>query len=155
LGQVVSQSELISHRGEWKRRGQVVVSVCGAFDLLHPGHIRLLEQARGLGDVLVVLIEAGRASPPTLVTPPNERAEILAALAAVDEVTAIDQSSRQGFLARMRPDIVARGAATCASDANRLEDAEIEALGCRVVYIPLEPGYTARNILQRIAELPA
>jgi len=133
----------------------VVVSVRGAFDLLHPGHIRLLEQARGLGDVLVVLIEAGRASRPTLVTPPNERAEILAALAAVDEVTAIDQSSRQGFLARMRPDIVARGAATSASDANRLEDAEIEALGCRVVYIPLEPGYTARNILQRIAELPA
>ncbi len=129
--------------------------VCGAFDLLHPGHIRLLEQAHALGDVLVVVVEAGKPSLPSLVTPPEERVEVLAALAAVDEVTAIEPSSRQEFLARLRPDTVARGAATRVSEAIRSEDAEIEALGCRVARIPLEPGYSAANLLQRIAELPA
>ena len=55
---VVSQSELILHRQEWKRNGKRVVCVAGAFDLLHPGHVRLLEQARGLGDILIVALQS-------------------------------------------------------------------------------------------------
>src|SRR5665213_226994 len=56
LGNVASQHELILHRRKWKDNGQRVVLVCGCFDLLHPGHVRLLERARSLGDVLVVAI---------------------------------------------------------------------------------------------------
>ena len=55
---IVSQSELILQRQEWKRNGQRVVCAAGAFDLLHPGHIRLLEQARGLGDILVLALQS-------------------------------------------------------------------------------------------------
>src|SRR4029077_14401242 len=64
LGKVVSQDELILHRSEWKRNGKGVVFASGSFDLLHPGHVRLLEQARALGEVLVVGVAtnaAGRA----------------------------------------------------------------------------------------------
>ncbi len=55
---VVSQSELILQRREWKRNGKRVVCALGVFDLLHPGHLRLLEQARALGDILVVAMES-------------------------------------------------------------------------------------------------
>src|ERR1700691_2627757 len=55
---VVSQSELILQRQDWKRNGKRVVCVAGAFDLLHPGHVRLLEQARGLGDILIVALQS-------------------------------------------------------------------------------------------------
>src|SRR5579863_9495309 len=96
---IVSQSELILQRHEWKRNGKRVVCAAGAFDLLHPGHVRLLEQARGLGDILVVALQSdasarsdaqpagaagedrtnqGAATRP--ITPANERAEILLAL---------------------------------------------------------------------------
>ncbi|HYL69590.1 MAG TPA: adenylyltransferase/cytidyltransferase family protein, partial [Candidatus Limnocylindria bacterium] len=99
LGKVVSQGELILHRSEWKRNGKRVAFASGSFDLLHPGHVRLLEQARELGDVLVVGVEsdaAVRAKSNKLtaqkknlarpITPADERMEILAALAAVDYV---------------------------------------------------------------------
>src|ERR1700733_11758672 len=55
---VVSQSELILQRQEWKRNGKRVVCVAGAFDLLHPGHVRLLEQARSLGEILIVALQS-------------------------------------------------------------------------------------------------
>lgn len=79
---VVSQSELILQRSEWKRNGKRVIYATGVFDLLHPGHIRLLEQARALGDILVVGVHsdlrARRAKGPNRpVTPAAERAEIL------------------------------------------------------------------------------
>ena len=58
MGHVVSQDELILYRSEWKRNGKRVVFASGRFDLLHPGHIRLLEQARQLGEILVVGVES-------------------------------------------------------------------------------------------------
>jgi cytidyltransferase-like protein len=61
LGRVVSQGDLIFHRREWKRNGQRVVFASGCFDLLHPGHIRLLEQGRALGDILVVGVQSDRS----------------------------------------------------------------------------------------------
>src|SRR5580698_1938309 len=59
---VVSQSELILQRQEWKRNGKRAVCVAGAFDLLHPGHVRLLEQARGLGDILIVALQSDESA---------------------------------------------------------------------------------------------
>src|SRR5580658_3546961 len=88
---VISQGELILQRSEWKRNGKRVVCVTGVFDLLHPGHIRLLEQARALGDVLVVAIQSDaqardQKGPSRPITPIAERAEIVAAFQAVDAV---------------------------------------------------------------------
>src|SRR6202041_3845795 len=129
---VVSQSELILHRQEWKRNGKRVVCVAGAFDLLHPGHVRLLEQARGLGDVLIVVLQSDEgvrvaaeqgdklvgapapvvpgSFPAKPITPAAERAEILAALAAVDFVTIFYEPTAGEFIVRLAPEGLAQGA---------------------------------------------
>src|SRR5712692_5846260 len=95
LGLVVSQDNLILRVAGEKRNGRRVVFTNGCFDLLHPGHVRCLEQARALGDLLVVAINSdtsvrqlkGNGRP---LVPQEERAEILAALAAVDSVVIFD-----------------------------------------------------------------
>ncbi|HXJ15978.1 MAG TPA: adenylyltransferase/cytidyltransferase family protein [Candidatus Polarisedimenticolia bacterium] len=173
MGQVVSQSELIQHRGEWNRHRRGVVCVTGCFDLLHPGHIRLLEQARALGDVLVVAVQSDasvrasanqkarsqqrpkRHTPPRPITPAAERAEILAALASVDYVIEFDDPSLRELLARLRPDVVVRGAAAGAEKTISSDDKALEAIGCKVVRVPLEPGYSTARLVERIAELHA
>jgi rfaE bifunctional protein nucleotidyltransferase chain/domain len=171
LGQVVSQSELMHHRGGWKRNGQGVVCVSGCFDLLHPGHIRLLEQARALGDVLVVAVQGdagvraaagpaahekpGKSTPLRPIIPAAERAEILAALAAVDYVVEFDEASPCEFLARLLPDVFVRGAAAGGEEGASPDDKALEAMGCRVVRVPLEPGYSTARLIGRISELRA
>jgi rfaE bifunctional protein nucleotidyltransferase chain/domain len=155
---IVSQSELILQRAEWKRNGKRVVCVAGAFDLLHPGHTRLLEQARGHGDILVVGLQSdasvqanlGRARP---IMPAAERAEILAALAAVDSVAEFEEETPRDFIARLAPDIWVRGG-EAASDKSAYRDNDIvAAAGGRVVSVPLEPGYSTSVLIERIAQL--
>ncbi|MGA6958664.1 MAG: adenylyltransferase/cytidyltransferase family protein, partial [Candidatus Acidiferrales bacterium] len=82
---IVSQSELILQRREWKRNGKSVVCAAGAFDLLHPGHIRLLEQSRGLGDILVVALQSDASVRASGLPEPNrgEAREAAAARRAV------------------------------------------------------------------------
>ena len=177
---VVSQSELILQRQEWKRNGKRVVCVAGAFDLLHPGHVRLLEQARGLGDVLIVALQSdesvriaaaqadkliGAPAPaPTAahtgklparpITPAAERAEILAALAAVDFVAIFDEPTAAEFIARLAPDVFAQGGEGSRENACADDDA-VKAAGGQVVRLPLEPGYSTSRLVERITELQA
>jgi rfaE bifunctional protein nucleotidyltransferase chain/domain len=167
LGQVVSQAELISLRGAWKRAGKAVVCASGCFDLLHPGHIRLLEHARSLGDVLVVAIESdasvrarsaagmapGRNPPPRPITPAVERAEILAALAAVDVVVELEGASSHQFLARFLPDVVIVGGSAGSDSVASRDAVELERLGCKIARVPLEPGYSTASLIERILEL--
>jgi rfaE bifunctional protein nucleotidyltransferase chain/domain len=162
LGQVVSETKLISCRGEWKRDGRVVVCASGAFDLLHPGHIRLLERARELGHVLVAAVESDAAvrrrsttvgspwrGPLRPVTPASERGEVLAALAAVDFVVLFEESSPWEFLARLAPEIVVEG-----REAAREERHERpKAARWKFVHIPPEPGYSTSGLLARICPL--
>jgi cytidyltransferase-like protein len=177
---VVSQSELILQRQEWKRNGKRVVCVAGAFDLLHPGHVRLLEQARGLGDILVVALQsdesvrvateqadkltgapapspapacAGKVSARPI-TPATERAEILAALAAVDFVVLFDEATAAEFIARLAPDVFAQGGEGSRENACADDDA-VKAAGGQVVRLPLEPGYSTSRLVERITELQA
>lgn len=167
LGQVVSHGELAIRRGEWKRRGEVVVCVLGVFDLLHPGHVRLLEQARPAGNVLLVAIESdarvraraatsvhsGQPSesgePLPLVTPASERAEILAALAAVDCVVEIDEPPAE-FLSRIEPDVVVSGGSDGAHTTGG-HDAPATEGPWTVIHVPLEPGYSTTRLRERIA----
>lgn len=174
MGQVVSQRELISRRGEWKRTGRGVVCAYGAFDLLHPGHIRLLEDARELGDLLTVAVQSDamvRAAADLTgsfraaatndgiekpITPAEERAEIVAALSAVDFAAVTDDPLAE-FLHKLQPDIFARGdepvddpndrTTPAASDAL---ERELAAIGCRVVRVALEPGYSTSSLIERI-----
>jgi rfaE bifunctional protein nucleotidyltransferase chain/domain len=158
LGQVVSQGEAILRRSEWKRNGRRVVCASGSFDLLHPGHIRLLEQARSYGDFLVVAVQDdasareqygdGKALRP--VTPVAERMEIVAALAAVDFVVPFDGPSPHAFLLRLAPDVFIEGRSGAQREFG-LHQRDLEALGCRIVHVPLEPGYSTEQLIERIA----
>jgi len=175
LGRIALEAELVGERPNWERSGSCVVLVHGAFDLLNPGHIRLLEQAISLGDVLVVGVEsdasiraanaadAGRlndAERKSLepITPAAERAEILAALAAVDFVVELGPISLAEFAGRLRPDVLVRGGAASPTDLtsadSRAEEIVVRA-GGKVSAIPLEPGYSTASLMERIRQLRA
>lgn len=153
MGKVVRQDELILHVAEHKRNGQRVVFTNGCFDLLHPGHVRVLEQARAQGDVLVVALNTdasvrrskGSSRP---ILPEAERAEIMAALAAVDYAVLFDEPTPRELITRARPDVLVKGADWGASEIVGRE--EVEAAGGSVVSIPLEPGYSTSAILERM-----
>jgi D-glycero-beta-D-manno-heptose 1-phosphate adenylyltransferase len=153
LGKVVREDELYEQVAAARHAGRRIVFTNGCFDLLHPGHIRSLEQARSLGDGLVVAVNSDRSvreykgSGRPLV-PENERAELLAALAAVDWVVIFDDPTPQRLIARLLPDILVKGADWAQDDiAGR---AEVEASGGRVVRVPVVDGYSTSEIVQRI-----
>lgn len=166
MGRVVSQRELILHNGEWKRNQKRIVFTHGSFDLLHPGHVRLLEQARALGDILVVgirgdaavrAIHARESQPNQLlplrpITPAAERAEILAALAAVDYVVVLDSPEPLDLLAELEPDCVVEGAADSSAVPSPKNPAGRAA---STVFIPLEPGYSTTRLIERIQQIRA
>lgn len=171
---VVSQSELILHRQEWKRNGKRVVCVAGAFDLLHLGHVRLLEQARGLGDILIVALQsdesvritaeeaaklvgnpAPSSAPARPITPEAERAEILSALASVDFIAIFEEATAAEFIARLAPEIFAQGGEADSSANDCADDDAVKAAGGLVVRLPLEPGYSTSRLVERITDLQA
>ncbi len=171
MAQVLSQDNLILQRRKWKDNGQCVVFVAGRFDLLHPGHIRLLEQARSHGDILIVAVQSDagvrslgglesgvvssspRCSRP--VTPAVERAEILAALAAVDYVVEFDEPSANGLIVRLAPDIVVKGATPRLALADMAEDRLAESVGAKIVRILIEPGHSTTRLIERITQAGA
>jgi rfaE bifunctional protein nucleotidyltransferase chain/domain len=171
LAQVVSQDGLILQRRKWKDNGQCVVFVSGCFDLLHPGHIRLLEQARSHGDILIVGVQsdasvrtahAGAARAGELpskqasrpITPGAERAEILAALAAVDYVVEFDDPCPARLIESLGPDIVVEGAAAPVKPEKDAAVRSADTLNPRLVRILLEPGYSTSRLIERIQRQP-
>jgi rfaE bifunctional protein nucleotidyltransferase chain/domain len=134
--------------------GRRVVFTNGVFDLLHPGHTRYLSAARAHGDVLVVAVNSDRSvrdlakGPERPVTPEHERAELLAALAAVDAVVVFDDATPQRIVEAIQPDVLVKGA-DWAEDAIVGRDV-VEGRGGRVVRVPLAPGYSTTAILDRI-----
>lgn len=163
---MVSQRELILHKVEWKRNGKKMVFAHGSFDLLHPGHVRLLEQARALGDVLVVGVrsdagvravharetDAVNAEPLRPITSATERAEILAALAAVDFAVIFDSPEPDELLAQLQPDIAVEGAPDSSAAPARKN---LPGASSSTVLIPLEPGYSTARLIERIQQLRA
>jgi rfaE bifunctional protein nucleotidyltransferase chain/domain len=128
----------------------------GVFDLLHPGHIRYLQDARREGDTLIVGVNADRSvreikGPDRPLMPENERAEVLGALACVDAVVIFDEVDPQRLIDRLQPDVLVKGADW---DANRIVGRQsVEARGGRVVRIPLAEGYSTSAIIKKIQGL--
>lgn len=155
MGRVMSQEEAIVYAAAEKRNGRRVVFTNGCFDLLHPGHIRCLEQARSLGDSLIVAINSD-ASVRALkgigrpLMPEAERAEILAALAAVDVVTTFDAPTPREIITRVLPDVLVKGADWGSDEIVGRQ--EVEAAGGTVTSVPVVPGYSTSGILARIRE---
>ena len=152
MGTIYNREELIDQRAEWKRAGKTVVFTNGCYDILHPGHIRLLENARSLGDVLILALNTD-ASVQRLKGPArplifqNERAELVAALQAVDAVTFFDEDTPRELIAALLPDILIKGADWAHFIAGR---EEVEASGGKVLALPLEPGYSTTGILEEV-----
>ena len=138
---------------ERRNRGEVIVFTNGVFDLLHPGHVRYLQQARALGDVLVVGVNSdasvrrnkGSDRP---INPEGERAEILAALASVDAVAIFDEDTPAEIIRACQPDVLVKGADWA---ADRIVGRDtVEARGGRVVRIAVEEGHSTTDIVARI-----
>ncbi|MFQ5927462.1 MAG: D-glycero-beta-D-manno-heptose 1-phosphate adenylyltransferase [Terriglobia bacterium] len=150
---ILNREAVVARRREWKARGQRVVFTNGCFDLLHPGHIRALEGARALGDVLVVGVNSdaslrrlkGDGRP---LVPERERAEVLAALAAVAAVTIFDEPTPRALIQALVPDVLAKGGDWGADEI--VGRAEVEAAGGRVVSLPYEAGYSTRALIDAV-----
>ena len=134
-----------------KRRGKRVVFTNGCFDLLHPGHMRVLSEAKKLGDVLIVAINSDRSARELkgrarTIQPEAERAEILAAIKAVDYVTIFDHVSVHPVIARMLPQVLVKGGDWGPKGIVGRE--EVEAAGGLVVSIPVAEGYSTSSIIE-------
>jgi rfaE bifunctional protein nucleotidyltransferase chain/domain len=145
---------LAEQRALWKRSGKTVVFTNGCYDLLHPGHLRLLEQARGLGDILILALNSDASvcrmkgpSRPTISE--GERAEMALALEAVDAVVLFEEDTPRELIAEVLPDILIKGADWSHFIAGR---EEVEAAGGRVLMVALEPGYSTTNLVERILQ---
>ncbi len=147
-----SRGELVRARAEWRRRGLKVVFTNGCYDLLHPGHIRLLEQARSLGDVLILALNSDSSverlkGPTRPLIPERDRAALAAMLEAVDAVTVFDEDTPRELIAAVLPDVLVKGADWAHWIAGR---EEVEAAGGRVLALALEPGYSTTGIVEEI-----
>ena len=136
---------------ELKQSGRCVVFTNGCFDLLHTGHTRLLEEARKLGDVLIVAVNSDRSvralkGPGRPLQPELERAELLAALGAVDYVTIFDDDSVLGLVSRMLPGVLVKGGDYTHDGV--VGHAEVEAAGGRVVRIPVVHGHSTTALIE-------
>lgn len=139
----------------WRARQHgAVVFTNGVFDLLHVGHVSLLETARGQGTALVVGVNSD-ASARRLgkggdrpVVPDRERARVLAALACVDCIVLFDEDTPLALVQALRPDVLVKGA-DYAREAI-VGAAEVEAWGGRVVRVPLVAGYSTTGLVERL-----
>src|SRR5579871_381671 len=152
LGRIYSRSELLQQRIRWRDKGQTVAFTNGCYDVLHPGHIRLLEYARSCADVLIVGINTDAGvrrlkGPARPVLPEKERAEVMAALEAVDAVILFDEETPRELLAELLPDLLMKGADWSHFIAGR---EEVEAAGGRVIAAPLRSGYSTTAIMEKL-----
>ena len=152
MGKIYSRPDLLSQRAAWKRDGKTVVFTNGCYDLLHPGHVRLLEAARSLGDVLVLGLNSDEsvrrlkgAARPLICE--AERAELAAALAAVDAVALFGEDTPRELIAALVPDVLVKGADWAHWIAGR---EEVEAAGGRVIALALEPGHSTTNLVEAL-----
>ena len=143
--------------GDIHARGGKVVFTNGVFDLLHPGHIRYLQDARTLGDALIVGVNSDRSvraikGPERPITPENERAEILSALECVDAVAIFDEETPAEIIRRIQPDILVKGADW--GPGNIVGRDTVEARGGRVVRMELSRGYSTTELIRRVRKSP-
>lgn len=144
---------MVRERGAWRAGGRRIVLTNGCFDLLHPGHLTLLEAARAEGDALVVAINsdasvAGLKGPSRPVTPELERAELLLALEAVDRVVVYDEPTPIEVIRALLPDVLVKGADWPLDQIVGRE--EVEAAGGRVVRVAILPGCSTSGIVEQI-----
>jgi rfaE bifunctional protein nucleotidyltransferase chain/domain len=150
MGVLYTRPELLHARENWRRSSKSVVFTNGCYDILHPGHIRLLEQARSLGDVLILALNTDASvarlkGPSRPLIPEAERIQMTSALEAVDAVVLFDEDTPRELIGQVLPDILVKGADWEHFVAGR---EEVEAAGGKVVTLALEPGHSTSRIVE-------
>lgn len=152
MGIFYSRDALVRARLEWKAAGKKVVFTNGCYDLLHPGHIRLLERARSLGDILILALNSDDSvrrlkGPSRPLIPEGERVAVSLGVEAVDAVTLFDEDTPRELISAVLPDVLVKGADWAHWIAGR---EEVEAAGGVVMPLSLEPGYSTTGIVETI-----
>ncbi len=158
-----SRSKIVSVEAAARRarraqeRGRVVVFTNGCFDLMHAGHVRYLGQARELGDLLILGLNSDSSlrglgkGPDRPLVPQEQRAEVVAALAAVDLVVVFDQPTPARLIEAIGPDVLVKGGDW---PPERIVGADtVRARGGRVLSLPLVPGLSTTALVERIRGL--
>lgn len=152
---ILDWEAMIKERERLRREGLSLVFTNGCFDLLHPGHVRYLKQARALGDALVVALNSDAsvralkgANRPILNQP--ERAEVIAALESVDYVVVFDDETPQSLIAVLIPDVLVKGGDWQIDQIVGRD--EVEAAGGKVLSLPFVEGLSTTDIIGRILE---
>jgi D-beta-D-heptose 7-phosphate kinase/D-beta-D-heptose 1-phosphate adenosyltransferase len=138
--------------------GGTVVFTNGVFDLLHPGHVRYLQEARALGDLLIVGLNSdasvrGIKGPDRPITTERERAEVLLALACVDGVVIFEEETPHAIIRTIQPDVLVKGADWGPDDIVGRD--VVEARGGRVVRITLSPGHSTSQLIRTVQNTSA
>ena len=153
--QVLPLAALRAECDRLRNSGKKVVFTNGCFDLLHPGHVRYLQQARALGDALIVALNSDRSvhelkgdKRPILTQ--DERAEVMAALACVDYVTIFDEPTPREVITALLPDILVKGGDWGVDQVVGRE--EVVAAGGQVMSLPFVEGCSTTDVIERIAQ---
>jgi rfaE bifunctional protein nucleotidyltransferase chain/domain len=146
--------ELVARRRQWKDENQRVVFTNGCYDILHPGHIRLLERARSLGDILILGLNTDASvqrmkGPSRPFFNEQQRIRLALQLEAVDAITLFDEATPRELIAAVLPDVLVKGADWSHFIAGR---EEVEEAGGQVLALPLEPGYSTTDMAAKILE---
>lgn len=150
---ILSRQDASSFATRVRGRGGRVVFTNGVFDLLHPGHVRYLSDARALGTALIVGVNSDRSvhvnkGPTRPITPEHERAELLGALRCVDAVCIFDEGTPHDLIESIQPDVLVKGA-DWAPD-NIVGRDIVEARGGTVVSIPLAEGFSSTHLIEKV-----
>ena len=140
---------------DFKIKGERMVFTNGCFDLLHVGHIRYLEEAKALGDILVVGINSDQSvrrikGPYRPILPEEERAEILSGLGCVDYITIFDETDPLELISFLQPHILVKGGDWTKETTVGKE--VVEGLGGRVIILPFVQGASTSNLIEAILE---
>lgn len=153
MKKIRSLKELLPIRRKLRRQGKTVVFTNGCFDLLHGGHIRLFQEAKKRGDVLIVALNTDASirklkGPSRPVFPLRERLEVLAAMADIDYLTWFSEETPRRTIAALLPDVLVKGGDWTPGEV--VGKAEVERAGGRVVIVPYLKGRSSTSIIRRI-----
>ena len=152
---VLTKNELKDQVDEWHKQSKSVIFTNGCFDVLHTGHLHLLQRARALGDLLIVGINSDRSVKQLKghdrpLIGEDERAELLAALSCVDYVTVFSERTPLRVITAVKPDVLVKGADYSISDVVGRD--VVERRGGRVELVPLLPGFSTTGLVESIQQ---
>ena len=155
MRRVFSTAEAVAWREELGRQGKRVVFTNGVFDILHPGHVRYLAEARRHGDALIVAVNSDRSEraikgPERPIHPEAERAEVITALACVDRAVIFDQDTPHDIISAIQPDVLVKGADW---PADQIVGRDIvEARGGVVIRVKVEEGHSTTGVIGKLRQ---